>query len=72
MTFNSTQYGKPEFCVAKTGIVLRFANKSSTAEAVYEAESITEGAADKTRFALPAGLTIEEKRPPNRNVQIQF
>jgi hypothetical protein len=70
ITFNSTQYGKPEFCVAKTGIVLRFANKSSTAEATYEAQSVTETAPDKDRFAVPAGYTVEERRPPNRNVQI--
>jgi len=70
ITFNSTQYGKPEYCVAKNGIVLRFANKSSTAEAVYEAESIAEAAPTKERFTVPAGYTVEERRGPNRNVQI--
>ena len=58
--FVSTQYGKPEFCVTKNGITLRFANASSTAEAVYEAQSIDETAPAADRFTVPAGYKIEE------------
>jgi hypothetical protein len=59
-------YGEPEFCVTKTGIVLRFTNHSSNAETVVEAESITEAAPDKATFAVPAGYTVEEKRVRRR------
>src|SRR5689334_5062648 len=51
--FVSTVYGKPEFCVTKSGIPLRFSNASSTGEAVYEAQSIDEKAPPADRFAVP-------------------
>jgi hypothetical protein len=70
LTFTSEQYGKPEYCIAKNGVVLRFANASSNAEAVYEAQSVTEAAPDKDRFAIPAGHVIEHRGPIRRNVQI--
>jgi hypothetical protein len=59
----STQFGKPEFCVTKTGITLRFANASSTAEAVYEAQSVDETAPPANRFTVPAGYKVEERAP---------
>ena len=59
--FVSTQYGKPEFCVTKSGITLRFANASSTAEAVYEAQSVDEKAPPADRFTVPAGYKVEER-----------
>jgi hypothetical protein len=59
--FVSTQYGKPEFCVTKTGIPLRFSNSSSTAEAVYEAQSVDEKAPAADRFGVPAGYKVEER-----------
>ena len=59
--FVSTQFGKPEFCVTKNGITLRFANASSTAEAVYEAVSIDEAAPAPDRFTVPAGYKVEER-----------
>ena len=59
--FVSTQFGKPEFCVTKTGITLRFANASSTAEAVYEAQSVDEKVPPAERFAVPAGYKVEER-----------
>ena len=61
MRFVSTQFGKPEFCVTKTGITLRFANSSSTAEAVYEAQSVDETAPAPDRFTVPAGYKVEER-----------
>jgi hypothetical protein len=64
--FISTQYGKPEFCVDKRGIVLRFANASSTAEATFEATSIDEKAPDKERFTVPAGYAIEDRTVERR------
>ena len=66
----SDQYGEPEFCVTKTGIVLRFANHSSTAEATYEAESIDDKAPNIDRFGLPAGVTVDE--PPPRPRKLDF
>jgi hypothetical protein len=59
--FVSEVYGKPEFCVTKNGIPLRFSNASSTAEAVYEAQSIDEKAPSADRFTLPAGYKVEER-----------
>jgi hypothetical protein len=61
LKFVSDQYGEPEFCVAKSGIVLRFANASSTVEAVYEATSVDDKAPDASRFTVPAGIKVEEK-----------
>jgi hypothetical protein len=62
LRYTSEQYGTPEFCVAANGIVLRFENASSTAEATYEATSITEERPATDRFTVPSDLTVEEKR----------
>jgi hypothetical protein len=62
----SEQYGEPEYCVTKTGIVLRFVNKSSTAETVYEAQSVDESAPDQKRFSTPPGTRVEERGGPRR------
>jgi len=64
LRFTSEEYGTPEYCVAKSGIVLRFANESENASAIYEAQSITEKAPDKDRFSPPAGYKIEEPKMP--------
>jgi hypothetical protein len=64
LRFTSEEYGTPEYCVTKTGIVLRFANESENAAALYEAQSITEKAPDKDRFSPPAGYKIEEPKMP--------
>ena len=61
LRYVSDQYGEPEFCVTNTGIVLRFATASTTAEAVYEAQSVDEKAPDKSLFSPPADLKIEER-----------
>jgi hypothetical protein len=70
LRFTSEQYGKPEFCVTKTGIVLRFANASSTAESVYEAQSVDETAPEQAKFSVPEGYTIEQRRSTPKNVKI--
>jgi hypothetical protein len=71
--FTSTQFGKPEFCVTKTGVPLRFANASSTAETVYEAQSVDEKAPPADRFAVPAGYTLEQRAAePRRNLNLKF
>jgi len=62
----SDQYGEPEYCVTSTGIVLRFANKSSTVETVYEAQSLNETTPDAKIFSVPAGMTVEERGGPKR------
>jgi hypothetical protein len=68
----STQYGKPEFCITKNGITLRFANASSTAEAVYEAVSIDETAPAADRFTVPAGYKVEEHAgAPKREINLK-
>ena len=64
LRLTSEEYGKPEFCVTKAGIVLRFANESENAAAIYEAQSIIEKAPDKVRFSPPAGYKIEEPKMP--------
>jgi hypothetical protein len=61
LKFVSDQYGEPEFCVAKNGIVLRFANASSTAGVVYEATSVDDKAPDASKFVVPAGINVEER-----------
>ncbi len=67
--FVSARYGTPEFCVTKNGIPLRFSNASSTAETVYEAQSIDEKAPPADRFTLPAGYKLEERTaPPKRPI----
>ena len=63
---SSDQYGEPEYCVTSTGIVLRFANRSGTAETVYEAQSVDETAPDQKIFSVPAGITVEERGGPRR------
>lgn len=70
LRYVSDQYGEPEFCVTDTGIVLRFANRSSTAEATYEAESIDEKAPDQSRYAIPAGVTVEDPTPPKKALDL--
>jgi hypothetical protein len=60
LRYISVQYGEPEFCVAKSGIVLRFTNKSADADARYEATSITEAAPDPERFKTPKHLKVTE------------
>jgi len=60
LRYTSEQYGTPEFCVTKSGIVLRFVNASSTAEATYEATSVDEKAPDANRFTTPFGYKFEE------------
>jgi hypothetical protein len=62
LRYDSAQYGTPEYCVAKNGIVLRFVNQSSNAEIRYEAVSVTPGAPDAKAFTIPADLQINERR----------
>ena len=71
LRYISAQYGEPEFCVAKNGIVLRFANKSADAEATYEATSITEKAPDADRFSTPVNLKVED-RAQARKLKLPF
>ena len=71
LKFVSEQYGEPEYCVAKNGVVLKFTNASSTAEATYEAVSIDDKAPDASRFVTPAELKIVE-RNSHKNVQLKF
>ena len=71
LRYISAQYGEPEFCVAKSGIVLRFANKSADAEATYEATSITEKAPDPNIFRTPPEIKVEERGQARRDVKIQ-
>ncbi len=63
LKFVSEQYGEPEYCVAKNGVVLKFTNASSTAEATYEAISVDDKAPDASKFVTPTALKIEEKVP---------
>lgn len=67
---SSEQYGEPEYCVSKTGIVLRFANKSSTAETEYVAQSIDPTAPDDKRFSVPVGTKVEERGAMPRKPKI--
>jgi hypothetical protein len=69
--FVSLQYGKPEFCVTPTGIVLRFTNASTTAEGVYEATSITETPPDPGRFSTPPGYKVQDWAQPRKHVNIR-
>ena len=66
LKFVSEQYGEPEYCVAKNGVVLKFTNASSTAEATYEAVSIDDKAPDANKFVTPADLKVEEQGTPKR------
>jgi hypothetical protein len=68
--FVSIQYGKPEFCVTPTGIVLRFANSSTTGEVLYEATSITETPPDPSRFSTPPGYKVQDLALPRRHINI--
>jgi hypothetical protein len=71
LKFVSEQYGVPEYCVAKNGVVLKFANASSTAEATYEAISVDDKAPDANKFVTPAEFKVET-RAPRKNVQLVF
>ena len=62
LSYRSTQYGTPEYCVAKNGIVLRFANHSNNAEIRYEAVSVTPGTPDAKAFTIPTDLQINDRR----------
>jgi hypothetical protein len=68
LAFDSEDYGKPEFCVTKTGIVLRFANATPTAEIIYEAESVSDDAPAADRFEVPSDHEIEDRQPVKRNL----
>jgi hypothetical protein len=47
--------------------VLRFENKSTTAETVYEAQSVDTTAPDASKFEVPAGYVVQERRStPNK------
>jgi len=70
LKFVSEQYGAPEYCVTKSGIVLKFTNASSTAEATYEAVSIDDKAPDPNRFVTPPDLKIVEKTGPKKALKI--
>lgn len=71
LTFVSEQYGKPEYCVAKNGVVLKFANASSTGEATFEAVSIDDKAPDANRFVPPSDLKVEDKAAgPKKSVKL--
>jgi hypothetical protein len=70
LKFESEDYGTPEYCVAKNGIVLRFANQTPTAEATYEAETVSDTAPAGDKFAVPSNLQVEERRAPRRSVDI--
>jgi hypothetical protein len=70
LKFVSEMYGEPELCVAKNGVVLKFTNASSTAEAAYEAISVDDKAPDANRFVTPTGLKVQEKAGPKRDVRI--
>jgi hypothetical protein len=71
LRYVSEQYGEPEFCVTKSGVVLRFTNASSTAEASYEATSVTEQPPAPDRFTTPADLKVEE-RGNARRIRLPF
>jgi hypothetical protein len=71
LKFVSEQYGVPEYCVAKNGVVLKWSNVSSTAEMTYEAISIDDKAPDADRFVTPKDLKIEEKASgPKKNLKL--
>jgi hypothetical protein len=61
LKFVSEQYGEPEFCVAKNGVVLRFANGSSTAQVVYEATSVDDKAPAADKFTVPSNLKVDDR-----------
>jgi hypothetical protein len=71
LKFVSEQYGVPEYCVAKNGVVLKWSNVSSTAEMTYEAISIDDKAPDADRFVTPKDLKVEEKASgPKKNLKL--
>ena len=72
LKFVSEQYGEPEYCVAKNGVVLKFANASSTAEATYEAVSIDDKAPDANRFVTPADLKVKESASGPRKLNLDI
>jgi len=72
LKFVSEQYGEPEYCITKSGIVLKFANASSTAEATYEAVSIDDKAPDANRFVTPADLKVKESASGPRKLNLDI
>ena len=72
LKFVSEQYGQPEYCVAKNGVVLKFTNASSTAEATYEALSVDDKAPDANRFVTPPDLKVEERASGRRKTPKLF
>jgi hypothetical protein len=63
LKYVSDQYGEPEYCVAKNGVVLKFTNASSTAEATYEAISVDDKAPDASKFVTPTARKVEDHVP---------
>jgi hypothetical protein len=72
LKFVSEQYGEPEYCVAKNGVVLKFTNASDDAEATYEAVSIEDKAPDANRFVTPSELTIVERSGAPKKAKLPF
>ena len=70
LKFVSEMYGEPELCVAKTGVVLKFSNASSNAEATYEATSVDDKAPDANKFVTPNELKVQERALPKKDVRI--
>lgn len=66
MRITSEEFGEPEFCVTKNGIVLRFTNSTPEERATYEATSVTDGPVDVNKFSLPPELKIEKLRDLQR------
>ena len=64
LRYVSDQYGEPEYCVTKTGIVVSFTNRSATGEVSYEAQSIDEKPPDPGLFSVPAGYKVEDHQLP--------
>lgn len=72
LKFVSEQYGVPEYCVAKNGVVLKFTNASSTAEATYEAVSVDDKAPEANKFVVPAELKVEDLAAPKKTLKLPF
>jgi len=66
LKYVSDQFGEPEFCVAKNGIVLKFSNASSDSDVSYQAVSIDTKAPDASRFVTPADLKVEDNAGPRK------
>jgi hypothetical protein len=69
LKFVSEQYGEPEYCVAKNGVVLKWTNVSSDSEATWEAISVDDKAPDATRFLTPSDLKIVERSSTPKKVK---